>query len=75
MFLSAEAPLGSDIEWQGLQPMHSSMLENVSRLPKQLLGVLRLPGISHAAVQQEGHTLHALHPQLADLSALQGWGQ
>ena len=38
MFLSAEAPLGSNDEWQRLQPVHSSMLENVSRLPKQLLG-------------------------------------
>ena len=37
-FLCAEAPLGSSPEWMQLQPIQTSMLENVSRLPKQLLG-------------------------------------
>lgn len=38
MFLEAEAPLGSNLQWQQLQPMHGSILEGVARLPKQLFG-------------------------------------
>ncbi|KAL3145148.1 hypothetical protein ABBQ38_001750 [Trebouxia sp. C0009 RCD-2024] len=38
VFLEAEAPLGSNLQWQQLQPMHGSILEGVSRLPKQLFG-------------------------------------
>ena len=40
VFLEAEAPLGSNMQWQQLQPMHGSILEGVSRLPKQLFGTL-----------------------------------
>lgn len=38
MFLEAEDPLGSSLQWQQLQPMHGSILEGVARLPKQLFG-------------------------------------
>ena len=38
MFLEAEAPLGSNLQWQQLQPLHGSILEGVARLPKQLFG-------------------------------------
>lgn len=38
IFLEAEAPLGSNLQWQQLQPMHGSLLEGVARLPKQLFG-------------------------------------
>ena len=47
-FLCAEAPLGSSPEWMQLQPIQTSMLENVSRLPKQLLGEHQaLSGLEH----------------------------
>lgn len=38
VFLEAEAPLGSNLQWQQLQPLHGSILEGVARLPKQLFG-------------------------------------
>ena len=38
IFLEAEYPLGSNLQWQQLQPMHGSILEGVARLPKQLFG-------------------------------------
>lgn len=38
VFLEADTPLGSNLQWQQLQPMHGSILEGVARLPKQLFG-------------------------------------
>ncbi len=38
VFLEADSPLGSNLQWQQLQPMHGSILEGVARLPKQLFG-------------------------------------
>ena len=38
MFLEAEGALAASYAWQQLQPMASSILEGVARLPKQLLG-------------------------------------
>ena len=40
VFLEAEAPLGSNLQWQQLQPMQGSILEGMARLPKQLFGML-----------------------------------
>lgn len=50
VFLEAEAPLGSNLQWQQLQPMHGSILEGMARLPKQLFGMLAalLLGMQHA---------------------------
>ena len=38
VFLEAEGALAASCAWQQLQPMASSILEGVARLPKQLLG-------------------------------------
>ena len=38
VFLEAEGALAASYAWQQLQPMASSILEGVARLPKQLLG-------------------------------------
>ena len=38
MFLEAEGALAASYAWQQLQPLASSLLEGVARLPKQLLG-------------------------------------
>lgn len=38
MFLEAEGALAASYAWQQLQPVASSLLEGVARLPKQLLG-------------------------------------
>lgn len=40
VFLEADAPLGSNLQWQQLQPLQGSLLEGVARLPKQLFGEL-----------------------------------
>ena len=40
VFLEADTPLGANLQWQQLQPMHGSILEGVARLPKQLFGML-----------------------------------
>ena len=38
MFLETEGALAASYQWQQLQPLSSSLLEGVARLPKQLLG-------------------------------------
>lgn len=37
-FLEAEGPLGGSMEWQQLQPMQSTALDSLARLPKQIIG-------------------------------------
>ena len=48
VFLEAEGTLAASYAWQQLQPMASSILEGVARLPKQLLGAHQpLPNMRH----------------------------
>ena len=42
MFLEAEGPLASCMQWTQLRPLTASFLEGVARLPKQLIGAPKL---------------------------------
>ena len=37
-FLTVEGSLADNYQWRQLQPMQSSVLEGIARLPKQLMG-------------------------------------
>ncbi len=37
-FLTVEGSLADNYQWRQLQPLQSSMMEGIARLPKQLLG-------------------------------------
>lgn len=41
VFLEAEGALNGSLEWQQLQPMQGSFIDSATRLPKQLIGILR----------------------------------
>ena len=40
-FLKVEGSLADNYQWRQLQPLQSSVLEGIARLPKQLLGRAR----------------------------------
>lgn len=43
VFLEAEGSLGSSFQWQQLQPARGTLIEGISRLPRQLIGATRVP--------------------------------
>lgn len=50
VFLEVEGPLGSNFQWQQLQPLSGSTLEGLARLPMQVFGSDRaIPNPSEAA--------------------------
>lgn len=53
MFLETDGALAASYQWQQLQPLSSSLLEGVARLPKQLLGA----PLSYALVHAQYGTL------------------
>ena len=42
-FLELEGPLADNYQWRQLHPMQGSLMEGLSRLPKQLLGARQSP--------------------------------
>ena len=44
VFLEAEGSLAGNFHWQQLQPMRGTLLEGISRLPRQLIGAAGAAG-------------------------------
>ena len=42
-FLELEGPLADNYQWRQLHPLQGSLMEGLSRLPKQLLGAQQNP--------------------------------
>jgi hypothetical protein len=55
-FLEIEGSLSDSYQWRQLHPLQGSLMEGLSRLPKQLLGA-RAPACSHTTQTLRYRTL------------------
>ena len=54
-FLELEGPLADNYQWRQLHPMQGSLMEGLSRLPKQLLGAWHTHGTTSACGHAESY--------------------